>query len=99
MGTNDLNEKDEKVIVDDIIKIRETISEISPTTKTLISTIINRFDNKNLNDKIVSVNDRLEQVIPKCDLIDNSNIDRDCIGSKGLHLNRTCRNHTSRQEF
>ena len=78
-----------KVIVDNIVKIRETISEISPTTKTLISTIINRFDSKNFDDKIVFVNDRLEQVIPKCDLIDNGNIDRDCIGSKGLHLNRT----------
>ena len=34
-GTNDLNKKDEKVIVDNILKIREMISEISPTTKTL----------------------------------------------------------------
>ena len=81
-GTNDLNKKDEKVIVDNILKIRETISEISPTTKTLISTIINRFDSKNFNDKIVFVNNRLEQVISKCDLIDNSNIDKDCIVSK-----------------
>ena len=96
VGTNDLRHREEKEIAQNIMKIKETIKEISPNTKTLISLIIQRFDNKSLNDKACIVNHELMQLISKHDLIDNSNLDRDCIGHKGLHLNQTGTRHLAR---
>ena len=78
------------------MKIKETIKEISPNTKTLISLIIQRFDHKSLNDKACIVNHELMQLIFKHDLIDNSNLDRDCVGHKGLHLNQMGTRHLAR---
>ena len=96
VGTNDLRHREEKEIAQNIMKIKEAIKEISPNTKTLISLIIQRFDNKSLNDKACIVNHELMQLISKHDLIDNSNLDRDCIGHKGLHLNQTGTRHLAR---
>ena len=96
VGINDLRHREEKEIAQNIMKINETIKEISPNTKTLISLIIQRFDNKSLNDKACIVNHELMQLISKHDLIDNSNLDRDCIGHKGLHLNQTGTRHLAR---
>ena len=84
VGTNDLRHREEKEIAQNIMKIKEIIKEINPNTKTLISLIIQRFANKSLNDKACIVNHELMQLISKHDLIDNSNLDRDCIGHKSL---------------
>ena len=51
IATNDLRHSEGKEIAQNIMKIKETIKEISPNTKTLISPIIQRFENKSLNDK------------------------------------------------
>ena len=95
VGTNNLRIKDEKEIAKNIATIKNAISQISPDTKTLISVIIQRLDkiNESLNDKVFIVNHELMQLLPKHDLIDNNNISRDCIGNKGLHLNRLGRRH------
>ena len=76
VGTNDLRHREEKEIAQNIMKIKETIKEISLNTKTLISLIIQRIDNKSLKDKACIVNHELIQLISKHDLIDNSNLDR-----------------------
>ena len=82
VGTNDLRHREEKEIAQNIMKIKETMKEISPNAKTLNSLIIQRFDNKSLNDKACIVNHELMELISKHDLIDNTNLDRDCTGHK-----------------
>ena len=88
VGTDDLRSKDEKEIAQNISRIKDTIKEISPNTRTLISLIIQRYDNETMNDKVVFVNNQLMQLFNKNELIDNSNLGRDCSGSRGLHLNQ-----------
>ena len=66
---------------------------MSPLTKTMISLIIIRYDSELFNDKAIIVNERLTQCFPKTEIIDNSNLDRECVGLKGLHLNRVGNRH------
>ena len=87
VGTNDLDKRDENSIVENIKKIKNEIVSTSPNTKVLVSLIISRYDDDNLNDKGVLVNDKLMQELPRSE-INNSNLDRQCVGLKGLHLNR-----------
>ena len=75
VGTNDLNSLDEREIADNILEIKRTINNISPETKVLISEVIDRFDKEDLKDKVIFLNERLRQLVPSDDLIDNSNID------------------------
>ena len=62
----------------------------------MISLIIQRFDNGSLNDKASIENYELMQLFPKHHLIDNSNLGRDCIGNKDLHLNQLGTRHLAR---
>ena len=50
----------------------------------MISLIISRYDSELLNDKAIIVKERLTQRFPKTEIIDNSNLDRECAGLKGL---------------
>ena len=86
MGTNDLDKRDEDNIVENNKKINNEIVRISRKTKVLTSLIINHYDDNNLNDKGALVNDKLMRELPKSDIIDNSNLDRQCACLKGLHL-------------
>ena len=85
-GTNDLKSNEESSIVKNIVEIKETITNISPSTETMISLVISRYDSELLNDKAIIVNERLTENFPKTDIIDNSNLDKGCVGLKGLHL-------------
>ena len=67
VGTNDLRVKDEKEIAKNIVTIKNTIWQLSPDKKTLISMIIQRVDNQSLNDKASIVNHELMQLFPKHD--------------------------------
>ena len=58
------------------------------TTKTLISTLVNRYDSEELHHKALRVNDKLKQLLPAYDLIDNGNLDQSCVNKYGLHLSR-----------
>ena len=93
VGTNDLDKRDEDSIVENIKKIKNEIVSVSPKTKVLVSLIIGRYDDGNLNDKGVLVNDKLMRELPRSDIIDNNNLDRQCVGLKGLHLNRLGNKH------
>ena len=93
VGTNDLDKRDEDSMVENIKKIKNEIVSVSPKTKVLVSLIISRYDDGNLNDKGVLVNDKLMWELPRSDIIDNSNLDRQCVGLKGLHLNRLGNKH------
>ena len=93
VGTNDLDRREEDSIAENIKKIKYQIVHISPKTKVLISLTISRYDDDSLNDKGVLVNDKLMRELPKSDIIDNSNLDRQCVGLKGLHVNRLENKH------
>ena len=90
VGTNHLDKRDEDSIIENI---KKEIVSISPKTKVLVSLIISRYDDDNFNDKGVLVNDKLMWELPRSDIIDNSNLDRQCVGLKGLHLNRLGNKH------
>ena len=93
VGTNDLDKRDEDSIVENIKKIKNEIVSVSPKAKVLVSLVIGRYDDGNLNDKGVLVNDKLMRELPRSDIIDNSNLDRQFVGLKGLHLNRLGNKH------
>ena len=93
VAMNDLDKRNEDSIIENIKKIKNEIVPISLKTKVLISLIISHYDDDNFNDKGVLVNDKLMRVLPKSDIIDNSNLDRQCVGLKGLHLNRLANKH------
>ena len=59
----------------------------------MIPLIIGRYDSELLNDQAIIVSERLTQRFPKTEIIDNSNLDRECVALKGLHLNRVGNRH------
>ena len=87
-GTNDLKNKDELSIVEKIVEVKELIEKISPRTKTVISTLTNRYDSEELLFKVKNVNNKLKQLYPNEDLIDNDNLDQSTVNRSGLHLSR-----------
>ena len=64
------------------------IENISPGTKTLICTLVSRYDSEELHLKALRVNEKLKQLLPAYDLIDNGNLDQSCVNKYGLHLSR-----------
>ena len=52
IGTNDLKDSDELTTAENIVKVKQIIENIiSPGTKTLISTLVNRYDSEELHHK------------------------------------------------
>ena len=98
VGTNDLGNLDENAIARNILEITQleitqTIKKISPETKVIVSQLIERYDKEELKGMVVFVNEKLRQMFTPDELIDNSNLDRSCIGRMGLHLNKTRNAH------
>ena len=88
-GTNDLGHlplKDTSVNYNDIVDI---VKQIDPKIKVMFSSVTQRFDNNKLEHKVAQLNRELKAFCGKCNLgfIDNSNISKEHVGSKGLHLN------------
>ena len=69
----------------------ETILEIDPNIKIILSSKIQRFDNDKLQPKVVGLNRDLQALYKKLnlDFIDNSNIVNNHIGQRRPHLNRS----------
>ena len=90
-GTNDLIDFTVKDIIANFQDIVETIIEIDPKIKIILSSIIQRFDNDKLQHKVVGLNRDLQVLCKKLnlDFIDNSNIVNNHIGRRSLHLNRS----------
>ena len=59
-----------------------------PITKTVISTLTNRYDSEELLCKVKNVNNKLKQLYPNEDLIDNDNLDQTSVNRGSLHLSR-----------
>ena len=90
-GTNDLIDFTAKDIIANFQDIMETIIEIDPKIKIILSSVIQRFDNDKLQPKVDGLNKDLQALCKKLnlDFIDNSNIVNTHIGQRGLHLNRS----------
>ena len=69
----------------------DTIREISPNIKVIISSVIQRYDNNSLQPEIEELNSKLKLFCAKHKLffIDHSYITNIHIGMRGLHLNRS----------
>ena len=72
-------------------KVIKSIKEIDKggKTKLAISDIIKRFD-RNLDDEINNLNDRLRKYCESSDMIfiNNENRDKNCLNGSRLHLNK-----------
>ena len=92
IGTNDITNDDCSSLQTNLGKIRELVTELSPSTKIVLSSIILRHDKSNINVKVNRRNEIIKQFCKtnNLDLIDNSNIkDQKFYGKKKLHLNDT----------
>ena len=88
-GINDLTK--EVNSVNKLKKVIKSIKEIDKEgkTKLAISDIIRRFD-RTSDDEINNLNDRLRKYCESSDMIyiNNENIDKNCLNSSKLHLNK-----------
>ena len=90
VGTNDLKNKSASDVANDIITLCNGISEKHPSTRIIISELITRTDQKDLEPKIREVN----SILTKCcrqrnwGLIRHNNIGANHLNNYGLHLNK-----------
>ena len=84
-GTNDATKRSAQEIFDDLMILKSKIENILPTCSVIISQLIKRTDNRVANRTIEAVNLMInsENIIQ----IDNSNINENHLGKRGLHLN------------
>lgn len=85
-GSNDLTND-----IDTIENYQTIINRIkrkTPYTKIAISSVIKRFDHKNIEMKVVDLNMQLKKLCNDnlIDYIDNDNIDESCLSARKLHL-------------
>ena len=85
IGSNDSPYKSSERIVKEIIKLKLNIISILPDVKLFLSCPTMRFDNINANEVLRLVESKLVSLFK--DVILHNNVDRSCLGKKGLHLN------------
>ena len=85
VGTNDATTNSSRKIVDDLLMLRTNISKQLPNCRIVLSKPTIRHDHGKANLTIRNVNKHLENLELEC--IDNSNINAEHLGQKGLHLN------------
>ena len=88
IGTNDLTKNIENKR-SNLKKIVENIKENSPSTDISLSNICLREDDLTLDKKRKALNDQMESLATDYGLkvIDNANIDSNCLSRRKLHLN------------
>ena len=77
VGTNDCVSKFSFVVLDKILKFKTLIYNSLPHCKIIISNIIDRTDEGNAYVKVQKF---------EINIVNNSNIEKECLGKKGLHL-------------
>ena len=89
IGTNDITNDDCSSLQINLTKIRKLVTELSPSTKVVLSSFNLRHDKSDINVKVNRENEIIKQFCKtnKLDLIVNSNIkDKKLYGKKKLHL-------------
>ena len=71
--------------MDDLLMLRTNISKQFPNCRIVVSKPTIRHDHGKANLTIRNINKHLENLELEC--IDNSNINAEHVGDKGLHLN------------
>ena len=96
-GTNDIKSQTPVEIIGNFEKVKDMIANESPETRLVISSLILRNDNIELNSKIRSLNESLRRFCVDNDMtyVDNTNIGVEALQKGGLHLNRTGTIHLS----
>ena len=84
-GTNNTMSKEPYVIVEKLMKLKNLIDSILPGCNVILSGLIDRYDDEKTQDTAQTVNDMLSNCGVR--LINNSNILREHLGRKGLHMN------------
>ena len=89
-GTNNLISNSPTEIVDCLVNICTDIEKELPETSLAISELVVRSDNQDLNAKISQVNKSLRAYCKSRNwsVISQVNVDKTCLNSRGLHLNR-----------
>ena len=91
VGTNDTAKKNATEIVAGIDKLCDEIKNNLPETNVIISELINRDDDRMLNDKVNEVNKELSKYCDqkhKVSLLKHKNINSKALNGSKLHLNR-----------
>ena len=86
VGTNDITNN-----VDTIANYQAVINKIikkSPQSNMAISSVIKRLDRKNIDKKVITLNEKLKKLCEEnhIDYINNDNVDESCLGERKLHL-------------
>ena len=88
VGTNDLNTE-----IDTVANLQTTINRVkkkSSETKIIISSLLMRHDQKNIEEKVLQLNRDIKKLCEEnlIDYICNKNIDNSCLGKGKLHPNK-----------
>ena len=84
LGTNNAIIDNSVQITVKLIKLKDHILSVIPNCKIIFSQLINRYDNAKAQLTIVRINESISNMGL---YIDNSNITREHLGKKGLHMN------------
>ena len=84
VATNDAPYKSPDEILTDILKLKLFILDKLPNCDVIISQPITRYDNQRAKVTIRNLNAKLNLL--KINMVDNSNIDFEQLGKRGLHL-------------
>ena len=86
IGSNDaaLNKTSDE-IASEMENLKRFIEETLPTVKLFISCLVVRVDNTQANITLRQIDTNLKAVSPN--IIINDNVDKSCLGKRGLHLN------------
>ena len=84
IGTNDATNKTSDEIIKEIKNLENYIKEVLPNVKIFLSCPVVRFDHAQANFTLRRLDQKLKS---RGDVIINDNVDKSCVGKKGLHLN------------
>ena len=85
IGSNDAPFKSSEKIMNEITNLKINILSILPSVKIYFSCPTKRLDNKNANEVLEELTEKM--TIRFNDIILNDKVDSSCLGKKGLHLN------------
>lgn len=90
IGTNDVKKLTPRCLAEGITNLAIQIQQESPNTGITISGILPRNDNLHLEGKINETNRSMEAICKqhKWNFVNCKTIDKTCLNSRGLHLNR-----------
>lgn len=84
-GCNDALEKSSQMILDELLQLKHYVESKLPGVKVTLSCPVIRIDNSKARLTLLQLRSKLEKL--EVPLIKNENIDVDCLGRGGLHLN------------